>query len=455
MKHLSLKLRLTILHTLVMSIVVAIVLGLLLSISSREVLSNVQNDLERRVNESYEDISVLGNELIFDSDFFEIQDGVYLSSYNEDSLSLLYGRIPYGFEYELPFEEGKIREVKSGENNYYVYDSLVPIKGYANIVIRGIVSYNDAEKEFETTIKTALILFPLLVALTAVAGYLLSRRALRPVSKITKTVKEIREKEDLSRRVDLGDGKDEIYTLAHTFDELLKDVEKSVEREKRFTSDVAHELRTPLAVSKMAIEDALDKATDEKILEDLSILKNKNEMMTKMVSELLLLSRADQGRITLSKERLDISSLVEMLALEFKELAKAKEIEVEYEIEDGIYLEIDETLFIRMIDNVIENAIKYSFENSKIKIILKRKDDTIILSVQDEGIGIKEENLTRIFDRFYQEDESRNEKSAGLGLSIVKWIAQKHDAEIKVQSTPNKGTTFTFIFKAEACGSLD
>ena len=177
--------------------------------------------------------------------------------------------------------------------------------------------------------------------------------------------------------------------------------------------------------------------------------------MAKMVSELLLLSRADQGRITLSKERLDISSLVEMLALEFKELAKAKEIEVEYEIEDGIYLEIDETLFIRMIDNVIENAIKYSFENSKIKIILKRKDDTIILSVQDEGIGIKEENLTRIFDRFYQEDESRNEKSAGLGLSIVKWIAQKHDAEIKVQSTPNKGTTFTFIFKSEACGSLD
>ena len=425
MKHLSLKLRLTLLHTLVMSIVVAIVLGLLLSISSREVLSNVQNDLERRVNESYEDISVLGNELIFDSDFFEIQDGVYLSSYNEDSLSLLYGRIPYGFEYELPFEEGKIREVKSGENNYYVYDSLVPIKGYANIVIRGIVSYNDAEKEFETTIKTALILFPLLVALTAVAGYLLSRRALRPVSKITKTVKEIREKEDLSRRVDLGEGKDEIYTLAHTFDELLKDVEKSVEREKRFTSDVAHELRTPLAVSRMAIEDALDKATDEKILEDLSILKNKNEMMAKMVSELLLL------------------------------LAKAKEIEVEYEIEDGIYLEIDETLFIRMIDNVIENAIKYSFENSKIKIILKRKDDTIILSVQDKGIGIKEENLTRIFDRFYQEDESRNEKSAGLGLSIVKWIAQKHDAEIKVQSTPNKGTTFTFIFKEEVCGSLD
>ncbi len=447
MKQLSIKLRLSLLHTVAMTIVVAIVLALLFSISSSEVLSNVRNDLEKRVNESFNDISVLNNELIFDADFFEVQDGIYLSAYNDDSLSLLYGRIPYGFDYDLAFAEGQVRDIKVGEHNYYVYDSRVLVDGHGNLVIRGIISYDDAEKEFKTTLRIALVLLPLLVIMTAIIGYLMSKRAMQPVSKITNTVKEIREREDLSKRVDLKKGSDEIHVLAKTFDELLDDIEKSVDREKKFTSDVAHELRTPLAVEKMAIEDAMKKTKPHsKIYDDLKIIANKNEMMTKMVAQLLLLARADQGRVKIQKEVIDISELLEALCLEFKELAKDKGISLEYAIDKEIRLKVDETLFVRMINNVLENALKYSKPATTIKVALKKEDDFINISIKDEGIGIKKANLDKIFERFYQEDDSRSDNSAGLGLAIVKWIADIHDAKISVISKENEGTTFSFIF---------
>ena len=447
MKHLSIKLRLSLLYTIAMTLVIAVVLTLLFSISSSEVLSNVRNDLERRVNESFRDISVLNNELIFDADFFEVQDSIYLSAYNEDSLTLLYGRIPYGFDYDLAFKEGQVRDIKVGEHNYYVYDSLVPVDGYGNLVIRGIISYDDAEQEFRTTLRIALILLPLLVVMTAVIGYLMSKRAMQPVARITNTVKEIREREDLSKRIALEGGSDEIYVLAKTFDELLDDIERSVDREKKFTSDAAHELRTPLAVEKMAIEDAMKKTKpNSKIYDDLKIIATKNEMMTKMVAQLLLLARADQGRVKIQKEVIDVAELLEALCLEFKELAKDKEITLEYAIDKDARLKVDETLFVRMINNVLENALKYSKRATTIRVVLKKEDDFIHLSIKDEGIGIKKDNLDKIFERFYQEDDSRSDNSAGLGLAIVKWIADVHDAKIKVSSKENEGTTFSFTF---------
>ena len=446
MKNLSIKARLVIVHTLMMSLVVIIVLGILFSISGNEIDANVRTALENRVNESYENIAYRDGILTFNNDFIEIQDGIYLSAYELDSTELLYGRLPYGFEYNLVFEEGNIREIAIADATYYVYDMSVPIEGYHTIMIRGVVSIADAQREFRATLRITLILLPILIILTALVGYIISKRAMRPVKRITDTVKEIRSSHDLSKRVKLGKGNDEIYRLAHTFDELLSDVDSAFKREKQFTSDVAHELRTPITTVKIAIDDILKRDDlDKELKEELMIIKKKNDMMAKMVSELLALSRADQGRLEIKKEKIDLSDLTLMILDSFKEMIKDDDIDLLADIDPEIYIEADEVLIMRLYNNVLENARK--FTKSKISVALKSSDDKVSISVSDDGIGIKDEDKEKIFDRFYQADTSRNKEGSGLGLSMVKWIAEVHDMSIDVRSTLGEGTTFTFIAK--------
>ena len=171
MKKLSLKTKLVLLHTGMMGLVVCIVLSLLFSISSHEILSNVERNLEEQVAGAYEDIEYEDGRLEFDSDIMDLENGVYLSVYEENSTELIYGKIPYGFSYDLPFEDGNLRTVAAGDQQYYVLDMKIPVENYHSVIVRGIASITDAEQDFRLTLSIALILLPLLIFLTAVCGY--------------------------------------------------------------------------------------------------------------------------------------------------------------------------------------------------------------------------------------------------------------------------------------------
>ncbi len=449
MRKMSLKTRLVLLHTGLMILVMCIMFSLLFSISSNEILSNVQNTLEERVSKSMEDIEYENGRLEFDSDLMELDSGVYLSVYEEGSTELLYGKIPYGFSYDLPFENGRIRTISSGATDYYVLDMTFPIENYHPLVVRGIVSITDAEQDFRYTVYLALILFPVLILLTAVCGYLLSRRALLPVSKITKTVQKIQKERDLSKRIRLGSGSDEIYTMAKTFDELLDTIEAGVKREKQFTSDVAHELRTPISVVLMQCEELLNGGhLDEERYKEVEVIYRKVKSMSDMISQLLLLSRADQGREKLNLEALDFSELGEMAADEWKDIAAEAEISLEADIEKGLYLMADQTLMIRLWSNLLQNAICYGKKGGHIWISLQKAGENIKMSVKDDGIGIPHDALPHIWERFYQVDPSRNSESSGLGLSMVKWIVEAHHGQISVESELGQGTEFICVFPA-------
>ena len=220
----------------------------------------MQGTLEERVSEAMGQVEYRQGRLEFDSDLLDLENGVYLSVYEPGSPSLLYGRLPYGFDYDLGLSSGELRSVTAGETRYYVLDLAFPVEGYGELVVRGVASLSDAERDFRFMLRLALILFPALILLTAVCGYLLSRRALN--SEIARPGHPDRPghpagKRDLSRRVRLGEGRDEIYTLAQTFDSLLDVIEEGVRREKQFASDVAHELRTPLSVVQLRCEELL------------------------------------------------------------------------------------------------------------------------------------------------------------------------------------------------------
>ena len=294
--------------------------------------------------------------------------------------------------------------------------------------VRGITSITEAESSLRVTLRLSVILFPLLVVLAASLGYFFVSRTLRPVSRITSTARAIYEEEDLSKRIGLTGEKNELYKLAETFDLMLEKVEKSFEKEKQFTSDASHELRTPVAVILSQCEYLLeDTQLSQETRSAVEVIQRKAGNMAKIISQLLFLSRADQNRQVIHKEYLELSLLTEMAAEEQQEIAQTKGIRIETDIQEGVQGYVDETLFIRIWMNLIGNGISYGKENGWLKISMKEKEGILFGSVEDNGIGITKEQLPHIWERFYQADASRSQRDgAGLGLPMVKWIVQIH-----------------------------
>ena len=192
MKNLSLKQKLTILYTILMTINICAVLAVLFSLSNREILSSVQNRLRESVAGAFDDIEMDDGKLDFDSDILELENGVYLSVYDMEG-RLLYGKIPYGFDQSMAFQDGLVRRQKAEQVEYYVLDMSYAPEENINLMVRGIISITDSEESFRITLRLALICLPFLVILTSVLGYFMTMRTLRPVAHITETVRTIQE----------------------------------------------------------------------------------------------------------------------------------------------------------------------------------------------------------------------------------------------------------------------
>lgn len=275
-------------------------------------------------------------------------------------------------------------------------------------------------------------------------------------------MQKIRADADLSRRIGLGGeekkvrggkNRDEIYGLAGTFDDMLEELETAFKREKQFTSDVSHELRTPVSVILAQCSECLeDGELTGRQREQILLIERKARDMAGMISQLLFLSRADQGRQPLHREWVNVSELTQMTVEEQQLLADAggNGVQISCRAGDDIMACVDETLFIRLLDNLISNAVSYGRKNGRVEVSLLRGQGEIIGTVSDDGSGISEEDLPHIWERFYRADASRAGGShSGLGLSMVKWIAEAHGGCVEVQSTPGKGSVFTFRFPAE------
>lgn len=453
MKRFSLKLKLTAMYSFFMVLVTCLCLAVLFSLSGNEILTSAQMHLRERVQESADEIELEDGEFEIDSDFYSLDNNVYLALYDTGG-NFLYGKVPPGLEQAPQFEDGKIQTVKSGTEQWYVYDVQYEMENGQEFYIRGVVSVTETQKEFLIAVRFAVILLPLTVILTALMGYRLIRRTLLPVRQMTETVQEIQKDGDLSRRIGVSQetGKDEFYQLAGTFDGMLESLEQAFLRERQFTSDVSHELRTPVSVILAQCEASLNRTDlSEEQRKEILLIRKKAGEMSQMISQLLLLSRADQGRQQLNKEEINISELTEIIVEEQKMLAQRRKIEVHTEIEPNITGYLDESFYIRMLDNLISNAVSYGKEGGNIKVTLHQIPSGVRGTVEDDGIGISRDNQVHIWERFYRVDASRTGKEdgshSGLGLSMVKWIAQAHGGNVRVESELGKGSCFTFELK--------
>lgn len=408
MKRLSIKVKLTIIYTFLMTLVVCAVLIVLFSLSNQEILSSVQSQLEEEVAGAREYIRYRDGALEFDSDLLELDHGIYLSIYSSDG-TLLYGKIPYGFDNSAVFEDGSIRKFQGRDDvQFYVMDIYYYITDYGVVDIRGVTSITEAEANFVGTMRLALILLPLIVILTSVLA----------------------------------------YRVAARFDKMLAKIEAGMKREQQFTSDVAHELRTPLSTMTLQCETLLDDETlNPEARNGVEVLYRKTGYLSQIISQLLILSRADQGRAQIEIEPVNFSDIALMASEEVQVYAMENDITINTQIEPDIYIQGDETLLIRFWMNLLNNAVKYGRNGGHVWVMVQKSGGEIVGEIKDDGIGISKNDLPHIWERFYQADKSRSgTESSGLGLSMVQWIVKVHGGKITVYSTVGEGTCFKFAF---------
>lgn len=443
MKFLTIKGKITLWYSLFMVGIVSIILGILVEYTDMAIITNQKNQLVETVEDAIEDI-LEGDNI----DFFD--DGIYLIKYNSKK-EYMNGSIPEKFSVSFPLEENRVQQIKNNSEKFYIYDKKVIIKNDETIWIRGVVSDVQANEISRIIIGGAFIILPFLVIISTIIGYLITKRAFYPVRKIQETAQNITESNELSFRINLSKGKDEISKLGETIDNMLDKLEKSFKKEKQFTSDASHELRTPVSVILAESEYIINHGKDiEEAIESMEVINRQANKMSELISQLLFFSRADSDNIKLNFEDIDIVKTINELVSDNKIYANEKNISIKVENlinEDKKYC-VDKILFIRAVQNLIQNSIVYGKENGCIEVRLYEDKNFFAVEVKDDGIGIDEKNLNRIWDRFFQADKARsnNRYGMGLGLSMVKWIVEKHNGKVLVKSTLGKGSVFTLFF---------
>lgn len=227
----------------------------------------------------------------------------------------------------------------------------------------------------------------------------------------------------------------------------LKPLEENVIRQMEFVQNVSHELRTPLTIIQ-AKQELLLQEPNAKIIdksEDISLTLNETKRLTKLVKDLLILSRADSNKLVLQKENINIDEYIKGIVSPYKEIAEMEGKNIELELNYKLDIDVDTNKIYQLIIILLDNAIKYTEENDVIKIKTYMKDNKCVIEVSDTGIGVSDEGLKRIFERFYREDTARSRETggSGLGLSIANYIVTAHGGTIKASHNSPKGTVFT------------
>lgn len=342
---------------------------------------------------------------------------------------------------------GSFSEIQTSDGHIRFHNYVVRNNGSGEYLIQVGSSLQPVESALRQLMGTTLLLTPVGAMLAALCGWWMARRAIRPLNVLAKASREI-EISGLHRRLPVRGTGDELDRLSAAFNEALARLQRSVEQMKQFTAAISHELRTPLTALRGEAEVALlEPRASEEYQRILADQLEEFDKLTRMISRLLVLARADAGEIQLSLAPVDLSELVDSLVEQMEPVASAKEVQLQTSIEGSIELEGDREWLERAVLNVLDNAIKFTPPGGQVTVSVKHEDESAHLEVLDTGIGISPDALPHIFDRFYRADPSRSRliEGVGLGLNLVKWIVDQHNGRIIVQSRDEGGTSITIL----------
>ena len=285
---------------------------------------------------------------------------------------------------------------------------------------------------------------PMALALAGIGGWALARKALRPVSLMTRKAAEIGS-DRLQERIHVPRGSDELTRLAETLNDMLARLERGAEEHRRFIADASHELRTPLAI--MASELDVDLRSPELSPESRDTLESAREevhRMARIVEDLLTLARIDEGGLVLVRTPVELRALIGRVVDDLRPLAAAEAIRIHVHC-DGEVVDADEAKLGQALANLIENGLKYAGSGGEVAIDVSEAAGEVALRVTDTGPGIPRAILPHVFDRFFRADTSRSRDrgGSGLGLAIAQAIVHAHGGRIAAESAPGRGSSFS------------
>lgn len=318
--------------------------------------------------------------------------------------------------------------------------------GTDDIWIVGLLPEDSMANVTTSVVRLTCAGLAVIVFLAALGSCVIIGRSLRPLRRITESAREITDGSDLSRRIQLSPGRDEVHELADTFNDMMGRLERSFDAERQFTSDASHELRTPVTVILAECEMAEKMPEDtEAVQESVTEIHKQARKMSELIGKLLAYTRLEQGTRRIDREELDLSGLVEDVCEEQRTVA-ARNIRIECEASHDVLVNGDVALLISLVQNLVTNAVKYGKDGGHVWVKVYSEGSKACVSVRDDGIGIGEEDLACIWNRFYQADRSRSDESRGigLGLSLAQQIARLHGGRITASSRPGEGSEFIF-----------
>ena len=294
-----------------------------------------------------------------------------------------------------------------------------------------------------------LFLLPASLMLSSLCGYFLSRRAMEPVDRMTKAALSMGAG-DLSARLPVPAAKDEVRQLAEAWNQLLSRLEAAVSRLSQFSADASHDLRTSITVILATAQLSLHRhRTEQEYRDNLDRIVTECRTASTLLDALLALARSDSFMYEVSFQRIDLCDLVVNGCRRVEDLAESSGILLDWNLpDDPVLIEGDKQLMQRLLGILLDNAIKYTPEHGEIYAEVVAGSHEAIVTVRDTGIGMSHDVREHIFDRFYQADlrERRSYAGCGLGLSIARWIADAHQAELTVESAPLEGSVFKIRF---------
>lgn len=432
-----------ILPSVAMIVMTIIMLVLIRILSNAAVEYDIKQELTKAIATNSKYVNVQDGQLEILDDFTYKSDSVYFLLLKRNG-KVLEGTYPAKGLANTHIMTNISRSVVCDGEKYYVRDVRVGKSTTGGIILRGIVKRADAYSSYRTIEMVSYLSIIGVFCGILLCEIFLARRISFELKNMCKTAESIGSDLDMSKRMQSDNKFSEIAVLAEANNRMLDRLEETFWQQEQFTSDVAHELRTPVAVVMAQCQYAKDQInTEEEYQEALDVIYRQSKKISSIITQLLEFSRLDQGTIQIQKENLDIKEIVQSICEDRQDKMEDK-VTIVTKLED-VCTTGDINLISIVIQNLIGNAVKFSHPKGIVEVETGKRQDQIFVSVKDYGIGIGKEELEHIFQRFYKCDKSRNVEGFGLGLPLSMKIAQKHGGTITVSSEVGKGSIFTLL----------
>lgn len=444
--------KLTLIYALVFSIVLICLNASILYTSRFFLLHNASKQIEN-INKNL--IPKLQN--VNDSEFININErkmlesnilnsDIFIRVLNKSNSIIFQSKISRKIPIQLHTTSNKGEKLGLGENKYF-YSQCNVITSKHKIIYLQVIKGLDPEYDFlQLLFVLMLISDGIGIIVSIIAGLFVSKKMLKPIDEMTRLAKSI-SAEDLGRRLDTSGPDDEFKRFGETFNEMIGRLETSFVKQSQFITDASHELGTPMSVIDGYINllDRWGKEDKEILNEAIKAIKAETKNMKNMTQKLLFLAIGDTNVQTLEFEKFYLNELIDEIVCETK-IIDTKHMIIN-EQNEKILINCDRKMIKQMIRALVNNSIKYTSELGTINIQSIMDKDNVRIIIEDTGIGIPEQDIPFLFDRFYRVDKARTKEKGGngLGLSVVKWIVDAHNGKIQIESSVGIGTKITVI----------